>query len=406
MQALQGLRVLDLTVFVQGALGSAMLADLGAEVIKVDPPGGDPVLGTVASFGAPQIVDGLDGRTYNVQYETANRGKLSLCLDLKSGAGREIIERLFTICDVVVTNLKESTLRKLGIDYEHACSLKPDVVYVTTSIFGPDGPDSDVAGFDISGVSRGGLMYAASRTGEPVYPVGAIGDVMGATLTGFAALTGIIARERNGLGQKIDTSQLGAVTWLQFLALSTVLLTGKEFQATGDPLENNPLFSLYECHDHRWLALAIYQGDRYWGALCDALGRPDLLDDPRFRDHESRIANLRDLREILVTIFAATDFAQLIEALRAHGVPFSPVNRVSDMVSDSQILANEYVRELDHPGLGRVSMPSLPLRMSATPLAPLRPASYPGSDAEHVLSDLCGFGAEEIGSLAIRGAFG
>lgn len=402
---LQGVRVLDLTVFVQGALGSAMLGDLGAEVIKVDPPGGDPVLGTLSSFGVPQTVES-DGRTYSIQYELANRNKTSICLDLKSPAGQRVVKELIKKSDILVTNQKMSTLERLSLGYPAVAAINPRIVYVHSSIFGSKGPDADVPGFDISGVGRGGLMFAASSNGEPVYPVGALGDVMGATMTGLGALVGYIARERHGVGQCIETSQLGSVTWLQSLALSTYLLGGTEYRTGGDFLGSNPLFDMYRCADGEWIALAIYQGDRFWSKFCTATGREDWLEDARFANQSDRSDNAGALTAQLAEHFGGKPRDTHVEAFREHGIPFAPINRIPDVAVDDQIIANGYIGSLDHPALGPISMPVLPFTLSGTPLAPLRAAPEPGGNLDSVLRDVCAFDEETIGALAVEGAFG
>jgi crotonobetainyl-CoA:carnitine CoA-transferase CaiB-like acyl-CoA transferase len=404
LNVLGGVRVLDLTSFVQGALASAMLADMGADVIKIEPPGGDPVMGTHTTFGVSQMFE-RNGVTRNVQYESANRGKKSICLDLKTASGQSVLNRLISVSDVLLSNLKESNLVKLGITYERVSEINPEIIYVLTSMFGNQGPDADVPGFDISGVSRGGLMYSSSPN-NPVYPVGALGDTMGATVTAMAAMAGIIARERHGIGQRVDASQLGGVVWLQFLSLATFLLNGEEYRSGSDVLGANPLFGLYECANGEWIALAIYQGDRYWPALCHSLDHPEWLDDERFQSQASRGEHRGALSTKLREVFESSNRNQLIRVFRESGIPFSPVNRISDLPADEQVVSNRYIEQVVHPVLGSIDVPALPFSMSLTPNGPLRPAPTPGEDLPSVLRDVCAFDDDEIAELASGGAFG
>jgi crotonobetainyl-CoA:carnitine CoA-transferase CaiB-like acyl-CoA transferase len=404
MTILKGIRILDLTVFLQGPLASVMLADLGAEVIKVEPPGGDPVLVSGVVYGAPQIVE-LDGESFSIQYESVNRGKQSIILDLKTPSGMKIFGELVKVSDVVITNLRSGALKRLGISYEYLRNINEKIIYVTTTIAGSKGPHADIPGFDISGMAWSGLMYAASQDDDPVYPVGAIGDVLGGTLMAFATVSGILARERVGVGQHIETSQLGGLVWLQFLALTTVSATGVEFRSGKNLIGNNPLYGLYRCRDDRWIVLSLYQSDQYWPALCEALTMTELKDHPKFHSSDARSMNSDFVRETMVNKFAALDRSAVMTAFQPFGIPVAPVNRVSDVLVDEQILANQMIDVSESGPIPMVYLP-FPAAFSATPTERPAPAPTPGGNTDSILTEVCGYDADEIAEFAIGGAFG
>jgi formyl-CoA transferase len=392
----------DITAYAQGALASALLADLGADVIKVEPPGdGDPSRGITAVWETSQIVE-VGGRTHGLAFEFFNRNKRGIAIDLKRPAGREILGRLVANSDVLVHNYREATMRSLGLSYEELRPHNPALVYVWSSASGR-GQDDDLGGFDITGLARSGFLDPLGTLGdaegsEPVYPTGAYGDVMAATMTAFAALAGLYHRERTGEGQSILTSQLGSLAWLQYNNFTTYLATGQRPRRTRRDDQVNPLFNWYRCGDDRWMCLGMFRSDRHWGLLCAALGMLDLLDDPRFATPADRQEHRHELIALLDGIFATAGRDEWMARLAEAGLIVAPIRTVEDASRDDQLWENGYLRELEHDILGPVSYPVFPAEFPASPVSLRRRAPLLAEDSDDVLAAL-GYGEAELAVL-------
>ena len=397
---LEGLRVLDWTIWQQGPVCSVMLDDLGAEVIKLESrDGGDPGRGLVSIGGA-----GLAKRP-NFYFEANNRNKKSLTLDLKKPEAREIVAELAAVSDVFVQNFRKGVAARLGLDYPTLRKRNPRLVYANATGYGPEGPDSGDPSFDQLGLARSGLMLAAGEPGMPPLPIaGGIADQMGAVVMAYGVLAALLARERFGIGQEVDASHLGSMSFLQGLSLSCKLMAGFAFPRTFRARAPNPPWNHYRCADDRWLALGMLQADRYWKNLCRALGRPELGDDPRFADFRKRTENAQACVAILDEIFAAKPRAEWMAILRAGGdFIFTVVNSVDDLPDDPQMRANGYIVDLDHPQFGKTPVVGIPVRLSETPGSVREPAPELGQHTEILLSELLGYDWDRIAALRERG---
>ena len=396
---LEGLRVIDWTIWQQGPVASAMLGDLGAEVIKIESrDGGDPGRGLVA-------VAGTESKRVNFYIEANNRNKQSITLDLRQPEAREIVYRLAAVSDVFVQNFRKGVADRLGLGYEALRAHNDLLIYANATGYGPEGPESGEPSFDQLGLARSGIMFAAGEPDHPPLPIGGgIADQMGAIMLAYGVLAAVVARERYGMGQVVDASHLGSMSFLQGLSLSSRLINGAAFPRMSRKGAFNPLWNHYQCGDGLWLALGMLQPDRYWADFAKAIGRPELASDERFATMPVRAGNAAACIAILDEVFATKPRAEWLEILRRGGdFIYTIVNRVDDLAEDPQMLANDYVIDFDHPSHGPTKYVGIPVRLSETPGSVRLPAPEHGQHTELVLTELLGYGWDEVGALRERG---
>lgn len=397
---LAGIRVVDWTIWQQGPVASTMLADLGAEVIKLEERRrGDPGRGVLALAGLPTA--GIR----NFYFEANNRHKKSVALDLKQPAARDIVYRLVAKSDVFVQNFRRGVAERLGLDYRTLSAQNPRLIYATASGYGPAGPHSEEPSFDYLAQARSGFMTLAGVPGgEPTYLFGGIADQMGAIMLAYGVLGALFVRERYGIAQQIDVSHLSAMIALAGLNVSCRTILGAELPRTPREAAFNPLWNHYRCADGKWLALGMIQADRHWKEFCRALGVEELIDDPRFIDIPSRGRNARELVAILDRVFAGRTRGEWIERLRrADDLVFGTVNTISDLLDDPQVIANEYLVEYEHPTLGMSRVVGVPVRFEKTPGDPRGRAPELGEHTEQVLTEMLDYSWEEVAGMREAG---
>lgn len=395
---LEGIRILDWTQWQMGTIASAMLADLGAEVIHIeDRERGDPGRGIRTTRGlGVDLPQGL-----SAYFEYTNHNKKGITVDLKKNEGKEIIYRLIKNSDVFVHNFRQGVPERLGLDYDTLSQYNPKLVYAALSGYGPKGPDAQEPAFDYPGLARSGIMTIA---GEPDTPpvgfAGGIADQMGAIMASYGILAALLVRERLGIGQKIDVSHLGSVMALEGLTIAMKLLTGQEIPRKNRPKEANPLWNHYKCADGKWIALGMLQADRYWPFVCKALGIEHLEKDPRFENMDIRRENCEELISIMDEIFGTKSSTEWRKRLKEAGdIIFAPVQTISDLVDDPQVWANEYLIEFNHRVLGPIKVMGIPVQFSKTPGAISREAPAFGEHTEEVLIEVGGYSWEDIAAL-------
>jgi crotonobetainyl-CoA:carnitine CoA-transferase CaiB-like acyl-CoA transferase len=393
---LEGMRVIDWTIWQQGPVCSAMLGDLGAEVIKIEErERGDPGRGMIKISG----VD-LKDRP-NFYFEANNRNKRSLALDLKKPAAREIVYQLVAKSDVFVQNFRLGVAARLGLDYATLRRHNPRLIYASATGYGPEGPEAGDPSFDQLGLARSGIMLAA---GEPDMPplmiTGGIADQMGAIMLAYGVLAAVVARERFGVGQEVDASHLGSMLMLQGLSVAARLMMGFAIPRVPRKFAANPLWNHYRCGDDKWICLGMLQPDRYWADFCRALGRAELAQDERFCNLRVRAANAAAAIDILDEIFATKPRQEWMRILRTSGdFIFTIVNSVDDLPTDPQVVANNYILDFDHPQFGKTQVVGIPVRLSETPGAVRLPAPEFGQHTEELLSQLLGYSWDQIAAL-------
>jgi len=395
---LDGIRVLDWTIWQQGPVATMMLGDLGAEVIKIEERvGGDPGRGVMSIGGT---ATGGEGKR-NYYFEANNRHKRSIALDLKKPEGKAIIYKLIEKSDVFVQNFRKGVAGKLGLDYQTLSRRNPKLIYASATGYGPQGPDSGEPSFDYMGLARSGIMTAV---GEPdMVPqniTGGIADQMGAIMLAHGIVVALLARERLGVGQEVNTSHLGSMMALQGLNLACRLTLGKEFKRFYRTQAVNPLWNHYKCQDDKWICFAMPQADRYCPDFCKALGITELEKDPRFAAMKVRGKNCEALIAILDKIFAAKPRDEWMKILKAGGdFIYTIVNSVNDLPTDPQMIANNYVVDYDHPAWGPIQVMGHPVILSETPADPKAPAPEFGEHTEQILIDTLGYSWEEVAQL-------
>lgn len=395
---LEGIRILDWTIFQQGPVATMMLGDLGAEVIKLEERvGGDPGRGVMQIAGSQT---GGEGKR-NYYFEANNRHKKSLTLDLKKPKAQEIVYRLVETSDVFVQNFRKGVAAKLGLDYQTLSRYNPKLIYASATGYGPKGPDAGEPSFDYMGLARSGIMTAVGEPDmEPMNITGGIADQMGAIMLAHGIVVALLARERLGIGQEVDTSHLGSMMALQGLNVACRLTLGKEFKRFYRTTAVNPLWNHYKCQDGKWICLAMPQADRYWPDFCKALGIPELEQDPRFATMRVRGKNCEALIARLDTIFAATPRDEWMRILKAGGdFIYTVVNSINDLPDDQQTLANDYIVDYDHPAWGPIKVCGSPLILSKTPANPKAPAPEFGEHTEQILIETLGYSWEEVANL-------
>jgi len=393
---LDGIRVIDWTIWQQGPVASLMLGDLGADVIKIEERvGGDPGRGVLKA-------QGLDLRDRpNFYFEANNRNKRSLTVDLKKPAGVAIVQRLAERADVFVQNFRKGVAARLGLDAATLRAQNPRLVYASASGYGPEGPESGAPSFDYLGLARSGIMYSCGEPDdEPLAIAGGIADQMGAIMLAYGIVTALLARERTGRGQEVDASHLGSMAWLQGLGLSARLMLGRALPRQARRFATNPLWNHYRCGDGLWLALSMLQPDRYWERFCAVLEIPEAAADARFKSMLDRMMNAGECIALLDQVFARRPRAEWLRRLAEGGdFIYSIINAVDDLPDDPQMKANGYVTAFEHPAFGPTQVVGLPVRLSDTPGSIRLPAPEFGQHTEAILTDVLGYSWEEIGRL-------
>jgi crotonobetainyl-CoA:carnitine CoA-transferase CaiB-like acyl-CoA transferase len=391
---LTGVRVIEFCHVMAGPACGLMLADMGADVIKVERiDGGDDTRRTL-----PPDVNGE-----SAAFMMMNRNKRGVVLDLKSEGGREAARRLIAGADVVTENYRRGTMEKLGLGYEDLRYDNPGLIYAAISGFGRSGPYADRGGFDLVAQGMSGLM---SITGEgPERPPVKVGAPVCDIVAGFLLAMGIVAaythRLKTGEGQMVDISLLEAGVATTYWQSAIAFATGEAPAAMGSA---HPLNAPYQAVRTKDGFINIGSAnDRNWARLLDVLHRPELGDDPRFAQNAGRMANREALIEELEQSFAARTSADWLDALEAGGVPAGPILDVVEMHADPQVQARDMVVELDHPNAGATRAIGLPVKFSETPGMVMTSAPLFGQHTREVLAEV-GYRDDEIGKLLDEGA--
>lgn len=352
---LSGIRVLDFTRYQQGPFATVMLGDMGAEVWKVEEPGG-------GDYGRRMWRE-PDG--YSAFWEALNRGKQSICIDLRKADGVEAALRLGEICDVVVENFRAGTMERWGLGYGAFQARNPRIVYGQATGWGTEGPLAEFPSFDqISQAYSGFAQHAGGGPGtRPEIPIPGVADQSGGMNFAFGIVAALFARERTGEGQRVEVSLLGTQLALQAPEIQHTIHTGEE---RARDLRAAPTVGHYECSDGRWV-MVVGIDQKFWPRLMSALGLEELIDDARFARGYGRYSNRQELEGLIETAFRSQPAAHWLARLRDADHPASIVQSYVDMANDEQALANGYIVENAHPKLGSQKVVGLHVKMSATP---------------------------------------
>lgn len=399
---MRDVRVLEVAAWTYVPMAGAILAEWGAEVLKVEhPEHGDPQRGLVTSGLVP------GGSAVAHMVELPNRGKRSIGIDLKSVEGREVLLRLAATADVFLTNFLPAARARLGIDVADIRAANPDIIYVRGSANGQRGPEADRGGYDQNTFwGRGGAADAVSPD-ELGYPLGQPGPAFGDVLGGLTLAGGIAAalyhRQRTGEALVVDSSLLAMGIWATSASIAGAGVYGRDhFPQLPRTAVPNPLVNTYPTADGRYVSLVMLESDRYWPELVTVLGRPELIEDARFASHQARAENNEACIAALEDLFRTRTLAEWKTVLADIKGVWSPVQTVGEVLTDPQVLANDYVRELKTAAGAPFRLVTAPLQFDETP-PELTPAPGHGEDTDAVLLRL-GLTMEEIMELKISGA--
>lgn len=399
-QVLKGVRVVEVAQWWFVPSAGAVLADWGADVIKIEHPvTGDPQRGLMTSGFFP------DTGGVNFMMEQSNRGKRSVGIDLANPDGRATLMTLVETADVFLTNFLPAARRRLGIEVDDVRAANPKIIYVRGHGHGARGPDAEKGGYDAASFwSRGGIAHAVTPRGAaaPIMQRAAFGDSAGGMTVAGGIAGALFRRERTGEPSVVDVSLLGTAMWILAPDIVMTKLTDQEMPMFDRRESPNPIVNSYRTKDERWLFLNMLQPDRFWADLCRHLGREDMIADPRFDSGMSRFMNRQECVRELEGVFASRTLAEWRVALADVEGVWAPMQSAREVHDDVQALANGYLPEVDRGDGTRFTLVASPVQFDETPTA-LRPAPDCGQHTEEVLLAL-GLDWEALAKLKASGA--
>lgn len=387
---LEGVRVLDLTRVVAGPFCTAMMADLGADIMKIEPPHGDDQ----RHMGA--MVEGA-----SANFEFINRNKKSLRLDLKNLEALEIAKELAAKADVVVENFRPGVTKRLGIDYESLKALNPRLIYCSISGFGQKGTMAKRPSYDVIAQAMSGFMsVTGEENGAPVFAGDSIGDTVSGIFAAWAVSSALFQRERTGEGQHVDVAMFDSLLSLLPTAVTQYQVTGVPPKRTGARHPLSAPFGAYQAKDG-YLIIAV-ANQVLFTRLCAVMGQPEIEQDERFATDSLRCANEAALRELIEDWATKLPVEEAVAKLGEAGVPASPVWNVEQAMGNEHVDERQLFTEIDHPVLGRFKLPEQPVQFGDAPRGQQQQAPALGGDAEQILTKALGWSDEKIADLKSR----
>ena len=394
MKLFDGIRVLDLSRMLAGPYGSMLLADMGADVIKIeDPDGGDPM----RVMGPPFLPDGE-----SAYFLAINRNKKSIAIELTKPDGRDVFLDLVRHADVVWENFRPGVMTKLGCDYEAMSRVNPKIVHCAISAYGQEGPHRELPAFDLALQARGGAMSLTGEPGRPPARMGLpMGDLAGGMFGAFAVAGALLRRERTGRGASLDLALLDCQVSLLTYIAQYYWTDGKALGPAGSGHTSVMPYGAYATRDGH-VIIAVFN-DRFWAGFCRAMAKPDWERDPRFATNRDRLAHRAALELLLVEAFATRPTTEWLKRLNAEGVPAAPIQRVDQVLADEQVRYRGMVTDMDHPVHGRVPTLGTPIKVDREMHLDVSPPARLGQHTADVLRDVAGYDAARIEALRRAG---
>jgi len=396
---LAGVKVVEVAMWAFVPAAGGVLSDMGADVIKVEPPSGDPLRGLSTTLGT-------SSSAVDLSWESYNRGKRSITLDLKEEAGREVLMQLLADADVFLTNLLPRARREMQIDAETLRARFPKLIYASGSALGPAGPESEKGGFDaITFWARGGVASSLTEAGAErlvTQPGPAFGDTMSGSMLAGGVCAALFKRAMTGESGEVDVSLLGAAMWSMQRLIAQSTLDGVETFVRPPPdRPGNVLVNNYRTKDNRFIALCMLQADRYWAPFCEVAGRPDLASDERFKDSKQRRQNVDACVAEVKALFQSKSLAEWREILPRQDGHWDVVQHVGEIHADVQVVANNYLQTVNCAAGISIPIVSVPTVFNKSAL-PVGVSPALGADSETILAEL-GYDEEAIINLKIAG---
>lgn len=390
---IEGIKVIDLTQAMAGPMATMLLGDLGAEIIKVEPPSGDQT-----RSWAPPYINGL-----SAYFLSVNRNKRSIVLDLKTKEGLEVLKRLVKEADILIENFRPGTMARLGLSYEVAHGLNPGIIYCSLSGYGQTGPQKDWPGYDLTVLASSGLLSLNGEEGRSPIKFGVpIADIVSGMLADIAILGALHERNNSGRGQHIDSSMLDGNFMILTHQAFSYFATGKNPKKLGSAHSSISPYQVFRTQDG-FIAIAVGT-EKLWTKFCGCIHREDLVDSPEFRTNVERVSNRSRLVEELEKTFSSIKTQDLFSELLEAGIPVAPINSVADAVNNEQIKARDMVTTMEAP-YGEIPMLGTPFKMSRTPGKLKKAPPQLGEDTDFIL-ELAGYSREEIDKLRENGIVG
>ncbi len=408
---LDGIRVLDLTRILSGPFATMLMADLGADVIKIEQPvTGDPARGNGPFLsarpadqdgaGRPTEAEGQAEDAYSAYFMSINRGKRSVAIDLGKARGRDLLLDMAEHADVLVENFRPGTMARFGLDYETLRARNPALVVASISGFGQSGPYAHRPALDVIVQGMGGMLSITGEPGRgPVRPGASIGDITAALFTTIAIQSALLERERSGEGQYIDVSMLDCQVAIMENAFMRYFTLGQTPQRLGTRHPSSTPFQAFDTSDGQVVVAIMGGSTDQWPLFCAAIDHVELIDDDRYLTGWGRTQHYEELIPVIEAAIRQRTTAEWVEILSEMGVPAGPVQDIAQVAADPQIAHRGMFVELDHPALGPTMFTGNPMKLSRTPGAPPRLPPNLGEHSAEVLAELLGLSGEQLADL-------
>ena len=393
-QALEGVKVLDLTRVLAGPYATMIMADMGADVIKIEIPG----VGDDSRQFGPYI------ENESAYFMSLNRNKRSMTLNLKKAEAKALLVDMVKKADVIIENFRPGTMEKLGLGYEDLKKINPGIIYAACSGFGHSGPYSQRAAYDAVVQAMGGIMsITGEKNGKPTRVGPSIGDITAGLFGAIGVLAALNYRNATGMGQKVDVAMLDCQLAILENAIARYVVTGEVPRPAGNRHTSIVPFEPFDTLDGEIMIAA--GNDALWAKLCEVLGKKEWITDDNFKSNPLRNQNYEVLRPMLGDAIKVKTTAEWQEILDNAGVPNGPINTIDKVLEDPQVLAREMVVEVEHPVAGKLKMAGVPIKMSETQGSVRTPAPILGQHTEEILKELLNLSDAEIADLKSKEVF-